>query len=646
MHYLETLNPAQRKAVEHKDGPLLVIAGAGAGKTRVLTYRILHLINQGVSPDSILAITFTNKAAKEMRERVVSLLNKRKAQTETSPFVSTFHSLGVALLREHGELLSIPRHFSIYDRKDSLSRVKKALKDAGYDPKQWSPQSALGAISRHKGSGLDATTYNELDERGYWSDVIREVWPRYEKYLREEKAVDFDDLLLLPMKLLRDNAHIRKQYHDRWKYIHIDEYQDTNKVQYELTRLLVAPKENNICIVGDADQSIYGWRGADISNILDFENDFSGSVTVYLEQNYRSTQTILDAANDIISHNTKRKEKNLFTEEGVGEKLRLIQALHEVDEARSIAEKVNECIHEGVDPEEIAILYRTNAQSRALEQAFLDARIPYQLLGTRFFDRKEVKDVLSFIHASLNPDTPTHLERIINVPPRGIGKKTLEKMLEGDMSSVSGARKQKIDEFYALLEKIRNTIYTHKPSKVVELVIRESGMEETFKNGSDEEKDRLENAQELASLALKYDELPIPEGIEKMLEEAALATDADSLEKEESAVKLMTIHASKGLEFDVVFIAGLEEGLFPQERAEGTLDQEEEERRLFYVALTRARRRVYLSFAEARTLFGSRNWCMPSRFLGDISDSLIEKEEDDFIYDNSDGEGLLDLDFL
>ncbi len=444
------------------------------------------------------------------------------------------------------------------------------------------------------------------------------------KPLRDDGALDFDDLLLRAVNLLRDNKEIRERYQARWPYIHIDEYQDTNKIQAVMAGFLVGEK-NNICAVGDIDQTIYGWRGAQIANIMSFEKTFPGSRVILLEENYRSTKNILAAANEVISKNVFRREKNLFTKNEDGAPLSLYQAFDEADEAGFIARKIRELMREGKKPKDFCVLYRANFQSRAIEEALLSADIPYQVLGTRFFERKEVKDALSFIRAAVYGTAPD-IARIANVPPRGIGKVTLMKMLMGQENAIGGAVGEKVRAFRALLARITASAKTLPPSKLVQFVMTESGMERMYKEDKVEGAERLENVRELGALAARYDELPVGEGIEKFLESAALASDQDELKDEANSVRLMTVHAAKGLEFPYVFITGLEEGLFPYEREEGSAADREEERRLMYVALTRAKEKIFLTYAAYRTVFGSKNATLPSGFFSDIPADLIENE--------------------
>ncbi len=635
MDYLKGLNDKQKEAILQKDGPVLIIAGAGAGKTKTITHRILHLIKTGVSPENILAITFTNKAAKEMRDRVEKIIAEdgelNLAKYSQKPFVSTFHSLGVHIIKENSRLLGMNRNFSILDRADTTKIIKDCLKSLSIDPKQFEPSKILNIISREKGNLTTSEIYaRDTKISGYTlSSVTARVWPLYEKQLAEEKSLDFDDLLLKSYLILKKNREVLEHYQNLWKYIHIDEYQDTNKVQYETAKLL-AEKNRNICVVGDIDQSIYSWRGADIENILSFEEDYSEAKVVLLEENYRSTQTILSVANEVIKKNKMRREKNLFTKNGEGEKISFFKGLNETEEARFIARKAKELIEKGESPREIALLYRANFQSRVLEEAFLTESVPYQVLGTKFFDRKEIKDIMSYLRGSLNPESLSDIKRVINEPIRGIGKVTMLKIFEGKKEELPPLVKEKVNKFFVLLERIKVYATDNKPSDVIKFIIKETGFESELQKGNDEEKERLENMRELATLATKYDYMINPEGIEKLLEEFALASDQDSLIKNENAVKLMTVHASKGLEFDFVFIAGLEQDLFPHQaigKDQKTPAEMEEERRLFYVALTRARKKLFLTYAEMRTIFGSQQMNMPSEFFGDFDNSMLEQEQ-------------------
>lgn len=634
MKHLEGLNEPQKEAVLATEGPLLIIAGAGAGKTRVLTHRILHLITKGVAPEAVLAITFTNKAAKEMRERVRAMVSRDPLarRSHTIPFISTFHALGVEILREQYAHFGLPRHFTILDKNDSLRAVKEAVTRASYDPKSFEPAKILGIISREKGK---MTTLSEFREKGlgeYILGIAAEVWEQYERILKEESALDFDDLLLKPTVLLKNNVVVRTHYQNIWRYIHVDEYQDTNQVQYELARIL-AEKSRNIAVVGDIDQNIYSWRGATIKNILDFEKDYPDAKVVLLEENYRSTQTILSAANRIIEKNKERREKTLFTKNHEGEKIGLFTAYDENDEARFIAEKSRDLIATGASAREIAVLFRANFQSRALEEAFLNAEIPYQVLGIRFFERKEVKDVIAYARAALDPENLSDKKRIINIPPRGIGKVTLLKIFAGMSAELPLAMREKVASFMKLLAAVKKELETKPLSEALHFIIKASGLEAALKRGDAEDAERFENIKELVSFASRYDNPQDGgrgEAILKFLSDAALQSDQDELKEEKNAVRLMTVHASKGLEFEFVFITGLEEGLFPHERLdphERNRGAEEEERRLFYVALTRAKKKIFLSYAGVRTVFGSRQVTVPSEFIFDIDEELLEAEE-------------------
>ncbi len=603
------LNPAQRSAVLATEGPVLVLAGAGAGKTRVIVERIKEIVRRGAEPTEVLAITFTNKAAGEMRQRIAEDFAHTRGR---GPFVSTFHSLGLHLLKEHHKLLGYKRTPAIYDRSDSLSAIKKALKDIGAEDIE--PRVALAVASRNKGEGVGVEEFAQSATSAYERQVAV-AWRRYEAALREDGAVDFDDLLLRAVELLEKHPAVRAACIARWKYIHIDEYQDTNRIQAELAHLLVGPG-NNLCAVGDVDQTIYTWRGAQIANILSFERRYEGAQVILLEENYRSTQNILRAANDIIARNTQRPEKNLFTKNAEGAPLSLYQAFDETDEAGFVARIIKEKIVEGKRPRDFAVLYRANYQSRALEEAMLNGGVPYQVLGTRFFERKEVKDALSYVRAALY-ETPADIERATKTPARGLGKVALATILAKQAGQ--GAAARKIDSFRQLLSRVRTAAAQLPPAELVKFVIVESGMEALYKEDKYEGQERLGNLRELVTLAARYQD------IEEFLGAVALASEQDELKEEKDAVRLMTVHAAKGLEFDTVFITGLEEGLFPMSR-EGDTGDREEERRLMYVALTRAQKKLYLTYASYRTVFGQKNPTLPSQFLSDLPGELLELE--------------------
>lgn len=642
MEHTDGLNKPQKEAVLKTEGPLLVLAGAGSGKTRVITHRIVELIQKGVAPHNILAVTFTNKAAKEMRERVFDLIRKfsgaARAGLDSQPTVTTFHALGVRILREHHATLDLPRHFTIYDRSDSTKAIKKALETAGYSPKQFEPRTVLSMISRAKGDALTRIEFLETAS-SYPERVAAEVWEHYEKTLREEKALDFDDLLLKTLNLLRNYPVILETLQKRYQYIHVDEYQDTNGVQFAIVKLLAGPKQN-LCVVGDVDQNIYSWRGADIKNVLQFEKNFPGSETVFLEENYRSTQTIIAASNDIIEKNTNRIPKKVFTSNAEGDKITLFAAMTGSDEAEYVVMTIKSLLADGASPSSIAILYRTNFQSRALEEAFLNFEVPYQLLGTKFFERKEVKDVLSYLRLALNPGGTADLTRVINTPTRGIGKVTMLKVIEGKRDELKGATLEKVERFDQIMMDIADTARTEPISKTLKFIMKRSGLEADFKkSGTEEDLSRLENLQELVTLATRYDELDPEDAVEALLENAALQSDQDELQsrEEKDAVRLMTVHAAKGLEFPYVFITGLEEGLFPHERLDDKGVDHEEERRLFYVALTRAEKKVFLTYAHMRTIFGSQRVNVPSSFIHDIDAAHIDGEDDNRDGGNSSG---------
>ena len=628
MEHLEGLNEAQKSAVLTTEGPVLVLAGAGSGKTRVITHRIIHLILGGVSPDRILAVTFTNKAAKEMRERVMHLLKTYKGSERSGqdavPTVTTFHALGVRMLREHHEVFGLRKQFTIYDRSDSNSAIKKALEKAGYDPKQFEPRRMLSMISKAKGDAVTQIEYAG-STRTYPERVASEVWKHYENILKEEHALDFDDLLAKTLSMLKSQPPILEKYRNRYHYVHVDEYQDTNRVQFEIARLIVGERAN-LCVVGDVDQSVYSWRGADIKNILQFERIFSNVKIIMLEENYRSTQTIIAASNDIIEKNVNRPEKKVFTKNHEGELISLYAAMGGGEEAEYVAMTSKNLIKAGTAPSEIAVLFRTNFQSRVLEEAFINYGVPYQMLGTKFFERREVKEVLSFLRYALNPDSANDLVRIINTPPRGIGKVTLLKVVEGKTHELPAKTKEKVDVFFELMNQITTYAKEHLVHETLAYIMRQTGIEDMYKKDGEEGLERLENIRELVSLGTKYREYEPEEAIEHLLEDSALGSDQDELkEKEEfDAVRLMTVHSSKGLEFPYVFITGLEEGLFPHEKLGEERVDEEEERRLFYVALTRAKKKVYLSYAHMRTIFGSQRVNAPSSFLHDIRSELLE----------------------
>lgn len=639
MNYLDTLNERQKEAVLHKDGPLLIIAGAGAGKTKTVTHRIAHLISGGVDPKNILAVTFTNKAAKEMRDRVAQLLTTNYSL----PTVCTFHSLGVLILKENSQILGISKYFSILDKDESQSLIKKSAKELGLGSKDFNANAVQAVISREKNKLKTPDQFGIKTEGNYFNEMVHNIWVKYEKKLAEQKAFDFDDLIQKPLFLLRDNEKIRNYYQNLWKYIHIDEYQDTNTVQYEISKLL-AETHGNICVVGDSDQAIYSWRQADYKNILNFEQNFPGTKTVLLEENYRSTKTILDTANQIIKKNKQRKEKNLFTSRAGGDKIRVYGAFDEADEARWIIQKIKELLSKGVKPDEVAVLYRANFQSRILEEKFLRSNVDYQMLGTRFYERKEVKDVVAIMQHALNPDDLQSMERIINIPPRGIGDVSFNKIIAGQENVLPARIQDKLREFREMMANFKEVILKEKLGDSIKYIVKNSGMAEALRKEGEDGEERIENLKELVTIASKYDFLPPDEAVDKFLTETSLLSDQDSLMSKQEGVKLMTVHASKGLEFKYVFVTGLEEDLFPHRRMNETEPSDpEEERRLFYVAVTRAKDALFLSYANMRTIFGQKKINMPSEFLQDIDDNLAEFESNG-AFDSFSSGGITDPD--
>ena len=629
MDYLEGLNDRQKDAAAHKDGAMLIIAGAGAGKTKTITHRIAHLISLGVKPQEILAVTFTNKAAKEMSERVEKLVDYSKHNGR--PTICTFHSLGVKILKANAAVLGLTRFFTILDDGDSMSIIKDAMKELGIDQKATAPRAVKSVISKNKNNFISPEEFAS-NIKSHVGQITLAIWRKYEARKTEEGALDFDDLLLKTVLLLDANPDILKRYQDAFCYIHIDEYQDTNKVQYLLSKML-AKSHKNICVVGDSDQNIYSWRGADIVNILNFEEDYPNAKVVLLEENYRSTKNIISAANEVIKKNTKRQEKNLFTTNKEGELISVFEAYNDRIEAEFVSDKITELLDLGVLPNDIAVLYRANFQSRILEESMLKYSIPYQVLGVKFFDRKEVRDTLSYLRLSLNRDSMTDLRRAIGYPKRGLGATTLEKIILGEEGSLPPKTITKLNAFYEILDKIKDFAEQHIPSETIRFLIKTSGIEDALKNSNlEEDLERLENIKELVTFATKYDNFIGVDGIERLLEEASLASDQDSLivDKDTSVkkngVKLLTAHASKGLEFNYVFIVGLENELFPHMRDNDKNDNEEE-RRLFYVAITRAKEKLFLSYATLRVLFGETKLRMPSPFLSDIPEELIFREE-------------------
>ncbi len=619
MTYLDELNEQQQEAVLHTEGPISVLAGAGSGKTKVLTTRIYHLIRQGVTPQQILAVTFTNKAAREMRERLHVRL-----EGGALPFVATFHGLGRELLEQYGRVMDIPRYFSIFDRDDSERVVKEGLKALDVDPKEVPPRAILSRISKAKGDGMTAQQFYERHGREHFrSRMTAEVWLRYEAALKKEKALDFDDLISLPVRLLENHKDVRDLVQARFTHIHIDEFQDTNELQGRLAELLTGERKN-LFVVGDIDQTIYTWRGATIANLLAFEKTYPTARTIVLEHNYRSTKTIVDAANAIIEKNINRKEKRSVTNNPEGDPIVIHGADNAETEGGWIAHKTRQLIKEGTRPEDIAVLFRTNFQSRVLEEAFLHAGVPYKLLGTRFFDRKEVKDTLAWVRLALDPTRESDRMRAVQAPTRGIGKVTLGKLVGGRRDELKPSERAKVQAFEEIVAELAAAAEIMEPSVFVRLIIEKSGMQASLEKDGEDGQERLENVKELATLASRYDGEPGKEGISNFLADAALAGDQDELDRTpKSGVTLMTVHAAKGLEFDTVFVTGLEEGLFPHQGHDDEKRDQEEERRLFYVAVTRARKQLFLTWARVRRIYGTDYLSEPSSFLQDLDPSLI-----------------------
>lgn len=634
MQYLEGLNERQKEAVLATEGPISVLAGAGSGKTRVLTTRIYHLIRQGVPPDKILAVTFTNKASREMRERLGGMLGEQIAVWKKGaiPFVATFHGLGRELLETYGSTIGIPRHFTIFDRDDSERAVKNALKELGIDPKEVAPRAILSLISKAKGDGMVMSEYGERHGRAsFRARVAADVWKKYDEVLAKEKALDFDDLIAKAVRMLETKEEARALVQERFHYIHIDEYQDTNELQGKLAALLTGSRKN-LFVVGDIDQTIYTWRGATIDNLLEFDRAYPAAKTIVLDHNYRSTSTIVEAANQIIEKNKNRKEKSSVTDNGPGERIQVCMKETAEAEARFVADEAARRIREGLDPEDIAVLYRTNFQSRALEEAFLQRGIPYRLLGTQFYDRKEVKDVIAWTRLALDPSREADQIRAVQAPPRGIGKVTLGKMVAGARDTFKPSERAKVEAFEKTVAGLHEALKTLPPSALIRLIIEQSGMKAGYEKGGEDDLERLLNAQELATIASRHDDTPGAEGVAAFLADVALVGDQDEMDRPQSpdkktkkGVTLMTVHAAKGLEFETVFVTGMEEGLFPHQgmNPEEERDQEEE-RRLFYVAVTRAKNVLYLTLARVRRIYGTDYLQDPSSFLNDIDASLVE----------------------
>ena len=646
---LNGMNPRQKEAVLHTDGPLLLMAGAGSGKTRVLTHRIAYLIEEKeVNPWNILAITFTNKAAKEMKERVNAIL----ASGGEDVWVSTFHSMCVRILRRDVDFIGYNRNFTIIDSSEQLTLMKRILKELNIDPKKYDPRSILGTISQAKNSLQTPQDFTKM-QGSYYEEIAAKCYAAYQKELQYNQCMDFDDLIMNTIRLFEEHPDSLTYYQNKFHYIHVDEYQDTNHAQYTLVNLL-AGRFRNLCVVGDADQSIYGWRGADMQNILDFEKDYPDAAVILLEQNYRSTKNILSAANQVIENNSNRKPKNLWTENKEGNKITYYRADNERDETRFIVDRMQEEIRSNHrNYGDFAILYRTNAQSRVMEETLLKANIPYKMVGGhRFYDRKEIKDILAYLNVLANPQDSISFERIVNSPKRGIGPGSIEKLrsfaslhewplLEAaqnvDLANIGGKAGQQLGAFGEMIQEVTQMIPYLTVTELTKEVLDRSGYLEDLKiQNTLEAQARIENLEEFLTVTQEFDkqfeqqneeDADAPE--EKLtvfLNDLALVSDIDNLEEDASQVTLMTLHAAKGLEFPVVFLIGLEEGVFPLSRALMEESELEEERRLAYVGITRAEEALYLTNAFSRTLYGRTQYNRPSRFVEEIDQELLEIE--------------------
>ena len=633
---LTGLNEKQRTAVLATEGPVLILAGPGSGKTRVLTHRIAYLISQGTHPDSILAVTFTNKAAQEMKERISTLVSGLHPPVPILPFVGTFHAFCVRILRAHAGKLGRMPNFSIFDTDDSLSIMKEVLKEATINPKQFAPGMLLHAISGLKNELISPERYAE--ESGIsdlFPKTLHEAYTAYQKKLRDANAMDFDDLIGETVRLFTQEPAIIAAYQDRYRYIHVDEYQDVNTAQYALTRLLAA-RERNIAVVGDDAQAIYSFRGADFRNILNFEHDWPDATIIVLDQNYRSTQVILDAAAGVIAKNRMQKDKHLKTDKTAGDLIRVAALVNERAEAEFVADSISDHTTQGSQTRksDIVILYRTNAQSRALEEAMLNANIPYKIIGNvRFYQRKEVKDILAYVRFALNRGDTVSLKRIINTPARGIGKQTLLSYLAAyqtpqGIASLEGRGASALQKFDALAREITQECRTRSATDFLKYLVKRIRYREHLEEMGKNADERWENIEELVNIGRKYNDLEAPTGLQNILEDVALAGDQDDVEYEADAVHLMTFHAAKGLEFKTVFMVGLEEGVFPHARSLFNPAELEEERRLCYVGITRAKEHVTLTYALSRTHFGSIQVNPPSRFLTEIPTHLTEAQEE------------------
>lgn len=635
---LDNLNEMQKEAVVNTEGPLLVLAGAGSGKTRVLTTKIAYLIEEKhINPYNILAITFTNKAASEMKERISKMLGI----LASGIWISTFHSFGLMLVRENAEKLSLKSNFTILDSEDSLTIIKKIMKELNISSEQLKPKFVRNQISGAKNSLLSPEAYEKYALTDYEKKIV-DIYKIYQKRLILNNSVDFDDLLMLPIILFKNNEDVLNRYQERFKYILIDEYQDTNEAQYNLVRM-IGSKYKNICVVGDNDQSIYSFRGANYQNILNFEKDYKNTKTIMLEENYRSTKNILKVANEVIIHNNKRKDKNLWTNNDEGSKVKYYRSLDEKDEAFYVETEINKLIKDGTPKSEIAVLYRTNAQSRMIEEILLRNNIPYKVIGSfYFYNRKEIKDLISYLKLIHNTYDDTSLLRIINVPKRGIGEKTIQNLTEKanleNKCLYDAIESGKELAFKKILEKIKETSENCSLTDLIDIVLNETGMKNELKEDKSIESDiRLENLEEFKSITKNFEEKYGIISLDEFLDEISLVSDIEEHKNDTDVVTLMTVHSAKGLEFDNVFIIGMEEGIFPHYNSLTDINQIEEERRLCYVAITRARKNLWLVNAKRRLLYGNTSCNSPSRFILDISTEVLEMNENKISSHSEDG---------
>ena len=628
------LNDKQKEAVMHVDGPCLVLAGAGSGKTRVLTERIVNLINNGVSPYNILAITFTNKAAREMRERVYNSIEEEANKI----FIGTFHSLGLKIVRENASVIGYSNNVTILDRDDVNTLIKRFMKELNLDTEHYPVKSILNKISFAKNEGLSPEEFDKFAKAPLDMAACK-VYKMYESALKRSNSVDFDDLLILPLRIFKKDKSVLEKYQEHFKYILVDEYQDTNMVQYDMCKLL-ASKYRNLFVVGDMDQSIYSFRFANYMNVINFEKDNKDAKVIVLDENYRSTNNILNAANDVIKNNKERKEKNLWSSKGDGDKIKYIRCDNELEEASTVVRLTKELLDKGEKPSEIAVLYRTNGQSRVFEEAFLKENIPFKIVGSYFFyNRKEIKDLISYMHLIYNNNDDASLERVINVPRRGIGSKTIERLRReasiSDKSMFEVVSSGKELGFKNLIIDLTNESKNTDLVGLVDVILDKTGIRKELEEKNDLESEiRLENLNEFKSIALAFQEKGIF-SLEEFLENISLVSDKNEYKEVDDGINLMTLHSAKGLEFNDVFLVGMEEGIFPHNRSFESESELEEERRLCYVGITRAKEHLWLMNAKKRTLFGQVSMNFPSRFIKEINSDLIDKEESVSLKNNS-----------